>query len=119
MTPIDWFAGNIGDISKGSNPVHCTLAGLSDALQDMIGKVYQPTCRRDLGDAYAYAVVAGVLTRDRGGRRGPAARRISRALAQNGTVTSVIDPARTFNASGLTGAGPRDIYYTAEHDPFQ
>ncbi len=108
---IAWFAGTIGEIPKGTIQFSATLAGLGDALQDMIGEVYQPTCRHDLGDAYQYAIVSGVLTATGGPPAFGCGANLA-TLAQNGTVVTVTGP-HTFTATGLTGAGPRDITYTA------
>jgi uncharacterized phage protein (TIGR02218 family) len=100
VPPIQWFAGTIGEIPKGTVQFSATLAGLSDALQDMVGTVYQPTCRHDFGDANGES-----------GTLGCGADLV--ALTQNGTVTAVTGP-HSFDASGLTGAGPRNISYTAK-----
>jgi hypothetical protein len=113
VPPIEWFAGNIGDIPKGAINFTATLAGLGDALQDMIGKVYQPTCRHDLGNLHSYSVIAGVLTQGAAAANGIGCAANLATLAQNGTVTAVTDPSRKFTASGLSGFGPRDVSYTA------
>ena len=93
QAPIKRFKGNLGEVPKGTTQFAASLLGLGDALQDMVGKVVQPTCRHDFGDANCGANLV--------------------ALAQSGTVTSIVDARRKFHASGLTGAVPRSVSYTA------
>ncbi len=101
---VEWFAGTIGEIPKGTVQFSATLAGLSDALQDMVGTVYQPTCRHDFGDANGES-----------GTLGCGADLV--ALAQDGVVTSVTGP-HSFEASGIAGAGPVSISYTSHFISF-
>lgn len=92
ITPKKVFKGKIGDVPKASNKFQTTLVGLADALQDPVGKIVQPICRHDFGDVNCGADLS--------------------ALEQTGTITSVASR-RAFQASGLTGAGPRTTSYTA------
>lgn len=90
--------GSIGQVQRGNAAYTMELRGLSQALSTYIGDFYSGTCRADLGDAKCTINLA--------------------PLTQTGTVTAVTD-LRTFTASGLTGAGPRTISYTASTIAFK
>ena len=82
----------IGQVKRGQNSYTAELRGLARGFQTVITKVYQPSCRADLGDAQCKFPIA--------------------SLQQIGTVTSVSNN-WTFQASGLSGPGPRTISLTA------
>src|SRR5215469_11489742 len=82
----------IGQVKRGQNSYTAELRGLARGFQTVITKVYQPSCRADLGDGFCKFNIS--------------------SLQQTGTVTSVSNN-WTFQASGLSGPGPRTISYTA------
>ncbi|RJF70863.1 DUF2163 domain-containing protein [Rhodopseudomonas palustris] len=90
---VDWsapenrdilFAGSIGEVSRGRTGFTCEMRGLSHALNQPVGRLYQRCCDADLGDDRC-----GV---DLG----------SPANTGAGTVTAATSNS-TFLASGLTG----------------
>lgn len=92
IAPRKLAKGRIGEIPKGASQFQATLSGIADALQDPVGKLVQPSCRHDFGDANCGADLG--------------------ALEQSGTVSAVTSR-RAFQATGLLGAGPRSVVYTA------
>lgn len=57
---VDWtntvdrdiiFAGSIGEVSRGVNAFKTEMRGLSHALNQQTGRIYQRACDADLGDA--------------------------------------------------------------------
>jgi len=57
---VDWenpdlrlllFRGSLGDIQRNGNAFEAELRGLTEALNQPIGRAYVKTCDRDLGDA--------------------------------------------------------------------
>lgn len=45
------FRGTLGEIRSGAGAYHAELRGLTDLLNRPFGRLYQPRCRADLGDA--------------------------------------------------------------------
>jgi len=75
--------GTIGEVKRGVTAFTAELRGLAHVLQQERGRIYQPGCDADLGDARCTVVLAGAT------------------LTAAGTVTALLDD-RTFVASGLT-----------------
>lgn len=81
--------GWIGNITTRREDFVAEVRGLDQALQQIVGEVYQPTCRADLGDSKCKVDLD--------------------ALTVNGVVSSVTDRT-TFAASGLAGTQSDDFY---------
>lgn len=84
--------GTIGTVKRGQNGYQAELRGITRGLQNVIGETYQPGCRADLGDARCKVDLS--------------------TLQQTGAVIASTDN-WSFQASGLSGAGPRTISYSA------
>jgi uncharacterized phage protein (TIGR02218 family) len=74
--------GTIGEVKRGVTAFTAELRGLAHMLQQERGRIYQPACDADLGDARCGVVLA------------------ASALTGAGTVTTLLDE-RTFEVSGL------------------
>ncbi len=75
--------GTIGEVKRGLTAFTAELRGLAHVLQQERGRIYQPGCDADLGDARCGVVLAGP------------------AFTGSGAVTALIDD-RTLVVSGLS-----------------
>jgi uncharacterized phage protein (TIGR02218 family) len=82
--------GTIGEVKRGITAFTAEFRGLAHMLQQERGRIYQPGCDADLGDARCGVVLAGA------------------ALTGTGVVTALLDD-RTFVVSGLS-AYPDDWF---------
>lgn len=51
MGSMKLIKGNLGEVKIGRQQFSAELRGLSQKLQQVIGQIYSPSCRADLGDA--------------------------------------------------------------------
>jgi uncharacterized phage protein (TIGR02218 family) len=84
--PLRIARGRLGEVTARRNDFTAELRGLSDAYSRMVGQLYGPACRADLGDARCKVDLA--------------------AYTVSGTVQAVSGDGRVITDSARTEAGP-------------